>query len=84
MNPATGEYFGLTGPTGIPSDPALAGYGEIQARELGAHLKKIEPPVDVVYSSPFYRCLQTLKPFADKVIPLSKSGGKIKVENGIG
>ncbi|KAL8409066.1 hypothetical protein RB594_007492 [Gaeumannomyces avenae] len=34
------------------------------ARELGRHLLAVEPPIERIYSSPFYRCLQTIEPFA--------------------
>ncbi|KAJ0372009.1 hypothetical protein COL26b_009385 [Colletotrichum chrysophilum] len=51
------------GGAGIPSDPALTAHGVDQAKELGAHLLTVEPPIDAVYSSPYYRCLQTITPF---------------------
>jgi len=63
VDPTTGTYSShLPTPTGIPSDPSLAAYGVVQSQELAAHLCKLDPPVDVIYSSPFYRCLQTLVP----------------------
>ncbi len=71
-------------PTGIPSDPALASYGEEQAKQLAEKIVNLDPPVDVVYSSPFYRCLQTLKPAVEKLFAEGKAGGKIKVEQGLG
>lgn len=85
----TGEYKSTTlssTPTGIPSDPALASYGEQQAAQLADTLVKLDPPIDVIYSSPFYRCLQTLKPAADQLFaPEGRlSGQKIRVENGLG
>ncbi|KAL1873462.1 hypothetical protein VTK73DRAFT_960 [Phialemonium thermophilum] len=64
VNPSSGEYqAALTSPTGIPADPALTAHGVDQARELAAHLRSLDPPVDNVYSSPYYRCLQTIEPF---------------------
>lgn len=36
-----------------------------QARELAAHLATVDPPVDKIFSSPYYRCLQTVQPFVD-------------------
>lgn len=36
-----------------------------QAKELAAHLAQVEPPVERVFSSPYYRCLQTVQPFIE-------------------
>ncbi|KUI59548.1 hypothetical protein VP1G_06814 [Cytospora mali] len=64
VDPSTGDYSShLRSPTGIAADPALTSHGVDQAKELAAHLIKVEPPVDRVYSSPYYRCLQTIEPF---------------------
>lgn len=89
VDPNTGEYKSTTlssTPTGIPSDPALASYGEQQASQLADRLLTLDPPIDVIYSSPFYRCLQTLKPAAERFF--AEDGrlkdGKIRVENGLG
>lgn len=71
-------------PTGIPTDPPLTAKGVQQSKELAEHLAAIDPPIDRIYSSPFYRCLQTLKPFSDKVLSEGKAGGKIRVDRGIG
>lgn len=53
-------------PTGIPADPVLAEHGLDQAAELAAHLKALADsgsrPVQQIYSSPYYRCLQTATP----------------------
>ncbi|KAI7218852.1 phosphoglycerate mutase-like protein [Hortaea werneckii] len=66
VDPQTGTYSTtVKSPTGIASDPALASYGVQQAVQLGEHLLQVQPPVDLIYSSPFYRCLQTLSPFTD-------------------
>jgi len=50
--------------TGLPRDPPLAAYGETQAQELAAYFSSL--PVDkrptAIFSSPYYRCLQTSKP----------------------
>ncbi|KAL9121633.1 MAG: hypothetical protein Q9187_001811 [Circinaria calcarea] len=63
-HPHTGATSALVpSPTGIDSDPALSSYGVGQAEELVAALRAIEPPIDRIYSSPFYRCIQTLAPF---------------------
>jgi transcription factor C subunit 7 len=80
VNPDTGDYSSsIPTPTGIPSDPALAGKGEAQARELAAHLVKLSPPIERFYSSPFYRCLQTLNPTLEQL-----PGTELLAENGIG
>ncbi|RPB06212.1 phosphoglycerate mutase-like protein [Choiromyces venosus 120613-1] len=61
-----GSYSAMiTSPTGIPSDPPLAAHGAEQAKELMAHLVKLDPKVDRIYSSPFYRCLETINPTAE-------------------
>lgn len=68
----------ITSPTGIPSDPPLAAHGVVQARELAAHAVKLDPKVERIYSSPFYRCLETINPLAEALdLP-------ILPENGIG
>lgn len=54
-------------PTNIPGDSVLSAHGEDQAEELGEFLKNIEPPVDRIYSSPLYRCLQTSVPASEKL-----------------
>lgn len=74
-------------PTGIPSDPALAGHGVEQSHELAAHLKTLNPPIERVYSSPFYRCIQTILPTVEALssLPTTHEDGKvIRGENGIG
>ncbi|OHE92011.1 phosphoglycerate mutase [Colletotrichum orchidophilum] len=64
VDPSTGSYTAsIPSPTGIPADPELTAHGVDQAKELGAHLLTVEPPIDAVYSSPYYRCLQTITPF---------------------
>ena len=66
----TGVYqSSVKTPTGIASDPALASYGVIQSQQLAEHIANLIPPVDVIYSSPFYRCLQTLQPAVEKILP---------------
>lgn len=85
INHRTGEYS-ANGPipTGIPSDPILTAHGVNQAEELGEHLESIEPAIDTIFCSPYYRCLQTLLPTARRLLPKGKAGGRIKVENGFG
>ncbi|KAI0202772.1 phosphoglycerate mutase-like protein [Astrocystis sublimbata] len=60
----TGTYTPhIRSPTGLPTDPALTSHGVEQASELASHLSGLCPPIDEVYSSPYYRCLQTISPF---------------------
>src|ERR1700760_366140 len=85
VNPRTGDYNpGGAFPTGIPSDAVLTAHGVLQSQELGAHLENIEPPIDAIYCSPYYRCLQTLLPCAQRLFQNGRGGGRIKVENGLG
>ncbi|KAF1948894.1 phosphoglycerate mutase family protein [Byssothecium circinans] len=85
VNAQTGEYTASTRtPTGIPTDPPLAAKGVEQSKELAAHLCQLDPPIERVYSSPFYRCLQTLKPTTERLFREGKAGGKIKIDRGIG
>ncbi|CAN8097040.1 unnamed protein product [Discula destructiva] len=64
VDPNSGEYQAhLRSPTGIASDPALTSHGVDQAKELASHLMTVQPPVERIFSSPYYRCLQTVQPF---------------------
>jgi transcription factor C subunit 7 len=66
VDPVTGIYTAsIPSPTGIPADPALTSHGVDQAEELGRHLATLDPPIEAVYSSPYYRCLQTINPFVE-------------------
>ncbi|CAD6503181.1 BgTH12-02849 [Blumeria graminis f. sp. triticale] len=83
----TGEYASnIPSPTGIAGDPALASYGVQQSRELAAHLQNVSPSVQRIYSSPFYRCLQTVSPTVDAISTLvdTDMSLKIRAENGLG
>lgn len=87
VDPTTGTYTSnLPTPTGIASDPALAAHGVNQSKELAEHISKLDPPVDVIYSSPFYRCLQTLAPTVSKLNSDRPQDKKLQVhvENGVG
>ena len=87
VDPTTGKYLSnVPTPTGIPSDPALASYGERQSEQLAKHLETLDPPIDAIYSSPFYRCLQTIRPFleGDAWKSGQTGGGKVRCENGLG
>lgn len=92
VDPSTGKYTAaIRSPTGIANDPALTAHGLDQARELGRHLLTVDPPVERVYSSPFYRCLQTIEPFARAAAaaaqasdaPTSLQDLKVRVEPGV-
>ncbi|KAM5379567.1 hypothetical protein ACJZ2D_003915 [Fusarium nematophilum] len=66
VDPMTGVYSAaIRSPTGIPADPALTSHGVAQAKEMGRHLMTLNPPIDAAYSSPYYRCLQTITPFIE-------------------
>ncbi|KAL4893759.1 phosphoglycerate mutase family protein [Aspergillus ambiguus] len=61
----TGEYKSqFPTPTGNAADPTLTSHGVRQSFELAAHLvnPSVHPKPFRVYSSPFYRCLQTIQP----------------------
>ncbi|KAI9809793.1 MAG: hypothetical protein M1825_000226 [Sarcosagium campestre] len=91
LDPETGVYTSaVRSPTGIPSDPPLTSYGEEQSRQLARHLHSLTPPIDRVYSSPMYRCLQTLQPSAELARSSTTSSSAstawdvVRIENGIG
>lgn len=91
----TGVYSAsIPTPTGIAADPALTSHGVDQAKELARHLTNLDPPIDAVYSSPYYRCLQTIEPFVElqqqqqqQLQPQpsapSKASAAIRPENGL-
>ncbi|KAF2431607.1 phosphoglycerate mutase-like protein [Tothia fuscella] len=82
VNPHTVTYHAsIPTPTSIPTDPALTSYGEKQAQQLGAHIPTLQPPISQVYSSPYYRCLQTLKPGVEALQARGYKNGVI-VDNG--
>lgn len=59
----------MPSPTGIATDPALTSYGVKQAEELSVLADTLSPKVSRIYTSPFYRCIQTIAPFASRVVP---------------
>ncbi|GJP95510.1 hypothetical protein CBS63078_5183 [Aspergillus niger] len=61
----TGTYHAqFPTPTGNPADPTLTSHGVLQSHELAAHFTSdnVSPKPFRIYSSPFYRCLQTIQP----------------------
>ncbi|KAH3905205.1 hypothetical protein HBH56_221660 [Parastagonospora nodorum] len=86
VDPQTGIYTALMvkTPTGIPTDPPLTSKGVEQSKELAEYLCSVEPPIERVYSSPFYRCLQTLKPTTDRLFQEGTAKGKIRIDRGVG
>ncbi|KAI9932185.1 hypothetical protein ASPWEDRAFT_480119 [Aspergillus wentii DTO 134E9] len=90
----TGTYHAqFPTPTGNPADPTLTSYGVTQSHELAAHFTSAEfkPKPFRVYSSPFYRCLQTIKPSVEALKEVQKNGGDVdehaefdvRIENGV-
>jgi len=89
VDPETGTYTSnIPTPTGIPSDPSLASHGVRQSEELAQHISQLDPPVEAIYSSPFYRCLQTLTPTVRTLNQTRSASNKeplqIHIENGVG
>ncbi|AET40171.1 uncharacterized protein Ecym_5417 [Eremothecium cymbalariae DBVPG len=52
-------------PTGVNSDFPLAEHGLDQAKELAHYLLSIDNQPELLFSSPFFRCLQTAEPIAE-------------------
>ncbi|KAI0068351.1 phosphoglycerate mutase-like protein [Artomyces pyxidatus] len=76
LNWVTTEWKSVTG---LPRDPPLAAFGETQAHECAQYflsLPEDERPT-AIFSSPYYRCLQTSKPTSEAL------GVPIYVEHGL-
>ncbi|KAL2156099.1 hypothetical protein VTH82DRAFT_844 [Thermothelomyces myriococcoides] len=92
VDPSNGNYTNyLKSPTGGAADPALTAHGVDQANELASRLLAVEPPIERVYSSLYYRCLQTIEPFIRKVqrTASARTGGEpgrlgVRGETGLG
>ncbi|KAH9898443.1 histidine phosphatase superfamily [Cubamyces lactineus] len=70
MNWVTNDWQSVTG---LPRDPPLADYGLAQAQELADYFLSLpeEERPTILLSSPYYRCLQTAVPTAQKLgLPL--------------
>ncbi|ODQ46909.1 hypothetical protein PICMEDRAFT_33339 [Pichia membranifaciens NRRL Y-2026] len=70
-------------PTGVDSDPPLAPHGVDQAKELAVFLSRDLaarqlPVPQMIFSSPFYRCVETIHPTAQAL------GLEIHPERGLG
>ncbi|CCH58975.1 hypothetical protein TBLA_0B01320 [Henningerozyma blattae CBS 6284] len=65
-------------PTGVDSDVPLADHGVNQAKELGHYILSIDNQPELIFSSPFYRCIQTSEPIA-KLLELP-----VYLEKGVG
>lgn len=64
--------------TGLPRDPPLAAFGHTQAQELADYFLSL--PEDqrptAIFSSPYYRCLQTTKPVSNALnVPIYAEHG---------
>lgn len=74
LNPATGKYSSNHPfPTNLPADPPLASHGVRQAQETARHLSwlfadHVKEDRLRIYSSLFYRCLETLRPSVEALL----------------
>ncbi|KAJ6156212.1 hypothetical protein N7497_005097 [Penicillium chrysogenum] len=73
-------------PTGNPADPALTSHGVRQSHELAEHIAgpEFHPKPLRIYSSPFYRCLQTIQPSVEELKRISAESGKSQPNGQIG
>lgn len=93
---ATGTYHSTyPTPTGNPADPTLTAHGVRQSEELATYYVSEEFPGPRpwrIYSSPFYRCLQTIRPSVEALDGGEFTGGNnagrrekgVRIENGLG
>ena len=94
LDPTTGKYTSSHPyPTRLPADPPLASHGVRQAQETAVHLASLlrdEVRQDRlrVYSSLFYRCLETLRPTIEKLREVEGQSAKqslqVRGERGLG
>ncbi|KAF3397425.1 Uncharacterized protein DPV78_008040 [Talaromyces pinophilus] len=82
-------------PTGNGADPTLNSSGVQQSHELASHISSpnfTRKPFRI-YSSPFYRCMQTIQPTVEQLTKKTQSGEidldvgtdlNVRVENGLG
>jgi transcription factor C subunit 7 len=87
LNPSTGKYSSSHPfPTRLPADPPLASHGVRQARETGRHLGALFADLVKqdrlrIYSSLFYRCLETLRPTVETLLDQIPEGDVERREN---
>ncbi|KIV92706.1 hypothetical protein PV10_03978 [Exophiala mesophila] len=73
LDPTTGKYTSSHRfPSGLPADPPLASHGVQQAVETGEHFADtlgdlVRQDRVRIYSSLFYRCLETLRPSMERL-----------------
>lgn len=90
LDPTTGKYTSSHPyPTKIPADPPLASHGVGQAEETGVYLAQELHDLAKqdrlrIYSSLFYRCLQTLKPTVERLQKKVKPDLLVRGERGFG
>lgn len=94
LDPTTGRYTSNHPyPTRLPADPPLASHGVRQAQETAVHLatllrEEVRQDRLRIYSSLFYRCLETLKPTIEKLLEVggqrSKQTLQVRGERGLG
>ncbi|KAL8839008.1 MAG: hypothetical protein Q9170_001939, partial [Blastenia crenularia] len=81
LNLTTGQYHTHhPSATLIPNDVPLTAYGVEQSHSLATALAALDPRIEYIYSSPFYRCLQTIAPAMEKLGP----DVRVRVDGGIG
>ncbi|MCJ1308591.1 hypothetical protein MMC25_002244 [Agyrium rufum] len=86
-DPHTGDITSsIPSPTGIASDPALSAYGVAQSVELGVELeRRLGTRSGIrIQSSPFYRCIQTLLPYAEKALDHTGRQREVVIDPGVG
>lgn len=95
---ATGTYHSTyPTPTGNPADPTLTAHGVRQSQELANYFVSEDFPGPRpwrIYSSPFYRCLQTIRPTVEALDGRDSGAGNtshvwrrekgVRIENGLG
>lgn len=96
LNPVTGKYSSNHPfPTKLPADPPLASHGVRQAQETARHLGEslgelVKQDRVRIYSSLFYRCLETLRPTVETLMEIAPPGSaarknlEVRGERGIG
>ncbi|CAR26440.1 ZYRO0B09746p [Zygosaccharomyces rouxii] len=63
-------------PTGVDSDVPLAKHGIDQAKELAHYILSLGNQPEMIFSSPFYRCIETSEPIADILeLPINVDAG---------